>query len=363
MFVFGTRPEVIKLAPLILESKTRSLDLVVCHTDQHSTLSDSILDFFSVIPNYRFKNSSISQSTDEFLFLVTPWLNQIALTEKPSFIVVQGDTMSVLAGGLCAFLNKIPLVHVEAGLRSLDLSSPFPEEGIRQMISRIASIHFVPTLNSQINLDLEGVFDDKKVFLVGNTVTDSLRLVLESDYEFSGLIRNILNDERKIVFITAHRRENFGSKMRSIFFALKDFALMNPEFLLVFPVHPNPLVKLDAYELLSGLDNILLIDPLDYPDTIKLIDSCLFVITDSGGIQEEAVTLGKKVFILRSETERMEGVDFGLAELIGYDFQKIYLRLMEYVEKKEFENSFDKVSIYGDGYVSSKILNILINKL
>lgn len=352
IFVFGTRPEAIKLAPLIIHAKDRAYKFDVCFTGQHPDMVTPILDFFEIEVDHSFTLTNGKQSTEDFIHDCGRFIDGILEQCVYRYLIVQGDTMSVLAGALSAFRKKVEIVHVEAGLRSNNLKSPFPEEGIRQMVSRIASINFAPTSSAVRNLLAEGV-NSARIHNVGNTVTDAIRLALLRSESY--VRQDLFELKGDLVLFTAHRRENFGENLRGIFDSLRLLALKH-DVSIIFPVHLNPLVRDDAYEILSNVPNVFLLEPLVYPELIWLINRSKFVITDSGGIQEEAVSLGKMVIVLRDETEREEGVEVGLATLVGTDGMKFRARFRILMSTAV---SSGVSQVYGDGFVSQRILNII----
>ena len=361
LFVFGTRPEAIKLAPLI--GQLRDLGRVqVCVTGQHREMLDQVLTFFSISPDYDLNIMARNQG----LFAVTAkalrLLEGVLEESRPDLIVVQGDTTTAFAGALAGFYHKIKVAHVEAGLRSFDKFSPFPEEMNRILAGHIADYHFAPTKNARMNLLRENI-PGKRIFVVGNTVIDALLLglsiVKKDERPFHDYFR-FLDFSKKILLVTGHRRESFGRPFENICRALREIARDDVE--IVYPVHLNPNVRRHVYPLLQGVGNIHLTDPLEYPFLIWLMKQSYLVLTDSGGIQEEAPSLGKPVLVLRDVTERTEGIEKGTALLIGTDRRKIVetTRMLLY-NRSEYRKMAKRRNPYGDGNASRRIRDILVN--
>ena len=361
LFVLGTRPEAIKLAPIILAiRKQKYFKCFVCNTEQQKELSNQTLGFFGIIPNFNLDVMSHNQTLDLVQERIQRRLSE--LFDKYNFdgVVVQGDTMTVLASTLSAFYRKIPVFHVEAGLRSNNLMEPFPEEGIRQMVSRVASLHFAPTAIAKSNLISEAVEDDK-IRVTGNTVIDALFCLdpNEKDKYKKALVNLGVDFSRRIVLITAHRRENHGVRLQKILAAINNLSEKFHDVLFVIPVHPNPNVKSCVYEKLGGRENIILLDPLDYPAIVLLMQSASLILTDSGGIQEEAPTFAVPILVLRHETERLEGVQAGFAKLVGTDTDEIEKEATK-VLRFGAEHLVDIQNPYGDGKASGRIVKSLM---
>lgn len=363
LFILGTRPEAIKFAPLIHTIRQDGhFNSVVCFTGQHKEMLHQTADFFDLKNDYDLALMVPHQTLVDFVARSLTSIYELIGKEKPDLVFVQGDTSTVFSASLAAFYNKTKIAHLEAGLRSGDKYSPFPEEINRVLSSRLADFHFAPTALAQQNLQSEGII--KNVFVVGNTVIDALFLCLkilrtkgEETYfrKFPGL-----DFSQKIILITCHRRENFGSPLLDILEAFKEFAIQHPSVQLVYPVHLNPQIHDVAYRYLSGVANIFLTAPLEYPSLIWLMNRSHFVVTDSGGIQEEAPSLGKPVLVLREVTERVESVEAGSAILVGSDKQKIAFEMNRLCEDEDYYLSFKKnQNAYGDGTASQKILAIL----
>lgn len=364
LFIFGTRPEAIKMAPLIKELKRDSFFHVnVCVTGQHRHLLDQVLDFFNIKPDY---DCNIMQPHQD-LFDITEaslrLLKNVLADSKPDVVIVQGDTTTAFAGALSAYYAKVKIVHLEAGLRSDNKYSPFPEEINRALIDRMADYCFAHTEKAVSNLHAEGI--NERIWNTGNTVVDALydglKIIrdknLSYEREFPGVQFN-----GKILLITCHRRESFGEPFREICGAFADIAEQNKDIELVYPVHPNPSVRDQVYKLLGSISNIHLLEPLDYPRLIWLMSKSYLVLTDSGGIQEEAPALGKPVLVLRDVTERPEGLIAGCAKLVGTSRTKIVNEVSALLNSRSaYEAMARAQNPYGDGSTSQKIAQILRN--
>jgi UDP-N-acetylglucosamine 2-epimerase (non-hydrolysing) len=361
-FVFGTRPEAIKLAPVIAAARRDSRFRVdVCVTGQHRQMLDQVLAAFRIRPdadlNLMQPGQTLADLTARTLVAVDGWL----ATARPDFVLLQGDTTTVLAAALAAFYRNVPVGHVEAGLRTGNLRSPFPEEANRVLATRLAALHFAPTEATAANLLREGV-PDKRVFVTGNTVIDALLHVVrevEADPpSIPGLPVNALPEGQRFVLITGHRRENFGDGFERICRALAALAERFPDVAFVFPVHLNPNVRDPVDRILRGRSNVYLTEPQGYREFIDLFRRCAFVITDSGGLQEEAPTLGKPVLVMRDTTERPEGVAVGAVRLVGADYDGIVGAASELlVDPAAIAAMSGKANPYGDGNASTKILD------
>lgn len=364
LFLFGTRPEAIKMAPLIKTfSSDSNYQVKVGVTAQHREMLDQVLDFFKIVVDYDLNimkpNQSLYELTSNLILKIT---EEILDKENFDYVFIQGDTSTVLAGALASFYKKIKIVHIEAGLRSADLYSPFPEEMNRVLTSRIANFHFCPTENSALNLKNENI--RQNVYVVGNTVIDALFTgidVIKNSSENSFLDQyNDIDFSKKIILITCHRRENFGKPFEEICDALLEISnSFENEVVIVYPVHLNPNIKEIAHTKLIG-KNIKLIAPLDYPNLIWMMNRSNIILTDSGGIQEEAPSLGKPVLVLREVTERMEGVDAGTAVLVGSSKEKIVFETTRLLTDSEYYLKISKANNpYGDGNTSQKIKEII----
>ncbi|MDO4812649.1 MAG: UDP-N-acetylglucosamine 2-epimerase (non-hydrolyzing) [Eubacteriales bacterium] len=361
MSVFGTRPEAIKMAPLVKELKSREeIESLCCVTAQHRQMLDSVMEVFDLKADCDLDimtpRQTLSTITSKCLLGMDGAIEQL----KPDMILVHGDTSTTFAGALSAFYHQVPVGHVEAGLRTYDKYSPFPEEMNRKMVTAIADLYFCPTKNNRDNLQREGI--DKGVFITGNTVIDALKTTVRSDYVFATQELNELDYEnRKIVLVTCHRRENYGEPMKNIMLALRQIAEQNEDVELVYPVHLSPVVReaVDAY--LRGAPRVHLIDPLAADEMHNLMARCYLVLTDSGGLQEEAPALGKPVLVMRRETERPEAVDAGTVKLCGVvqdDIVTMAERLIR--DKSAYEKMAHAVNPYGDGNACARIADAIL---
>lgn len=364
LVIFGTRPEVIKLAPVILELKRHPelYNVIVCNTEQQKELSNQTLAYFGLKADLNLDCMRPNQSLLEIQTRILTALNTVFSNNKIDASIVQGDTMTVLCGALASFYNKVPLFHVEAGLRSYDIYEPFPEEVMRQMTSRVAQLNFAPTQKNKDALLKENISEDK-IFVVGNTVIDALFCLSEKTLAESCKFfeeKDIkIND--KTVLITAHRRENHGERIDKIIDAIKFLAGKYNDHTFVIPVHPNPNVKDKIHSRLGNYQNIKLLTPLDYPNLVYLMKNAKLILTDSGGIQEEAPSFGCPTLVMRYETERQEGIDAGVSILVGADYNKI-IENSEIILAKDFVSTRLKaVNPYGDGTSAKKIVNIITN--
>ncbi|UQZ91025.1 UDP-N-acetylglucosamine 2-epimerase (non-hydrolyzing) [Deltaproteobacteria bacterium Smac51] len=360
--ILGTRPEAIKLAPVILQLRQNpKYRILVCNTEQQKEISNQALGFFGIKADFNLNVMLDNQTLPGLQSLLMSRLAQIYSANRFDATIVQGDTATVLGGALTSFYNKIPLFHVEAGLRSYKLNEPFPEEAIRQMVARIADLHFAPTEYAKDVLIKENI-DESRIFVTGNTVIDALMQLSNQSVEDAekSLKRGniILND--KLVLITVHRRENHGVRLEQILEAIAELAKMFSDHQFVLPVHPNPNVKNRIYEALDSKSNIVLTEPLDYPELVCLMKNSKLVLTDSGGIQEEAPTFGNPVLVMRLETERKEIIDAGFAKLVGADKMKIIREAGIILSRDRAETRLDgSKSPYGQGNSSIEIERII----
>ena len=360
MAVLGTRPEAIKMCPVIIELKKRkNVDLYVCITGQHREMLRSVLDIFGVRADCDLDIMKEGQSLADITKAVLDGISEVLEREKPDVVLVHGDTTTAFAASLACFYKKIPVGHVEAGLRTYDVYSPYPEEFNRRAIDITARYLFAPTRLSAENLLREGA-DKNSIFVTGNTAIDALRLTVREEY--SSPITEAAAGKR-IILLTAHRRESHGEALRGIFRAVRRIADEFDDVMIVYPVHPNPVVRAAAEEILSGHERIMLTEPLDVIAFHNLMAKSFFIMTDSGGIQEEAPSLGKPVLVLRDVTERPEGVEAGTLRIAGTDEEKVYLACKnllcndaEYAEMSSAENP------YGDGKASRRIADILLSE-
>ena len=370
LLVFGTRPEAIKMAPILHAGRRdRSLDLRVCVTGQHHEIVNRALEFFEIQPDYRLDvmrpNQDLSSLTSRILDTIRP----VLIREQAEMVVVQGDTTTAFAASLAAFYERIPVAHVEAGLRTNDLSSPFPEEGMRQLVTRLANLHFAPTERNRATLLSEGVAANT-VFVTGNTVVDAMhwarskssrhRFRCDEKQPREAWWKRIFAAPR-IALVTAHRRETFGEGLKSICSGLTRLAEQHQDLLIVFPVHPNPNVRGPVESLLSGRENILLVPPLHYPDFVLLMDRSTLIITDSGGVQEEATALGKHLLLTRDCTERQEAVDSGNVQIVGADQDRLLQAANRILSACGYDGNRQPAAMnpYGDGHAAEKIVRIL----
>ena len=364
LVVFGTRPEVIKLAPVILELRKYpdKYNVIVCNTEQQKELSNQTLAYFGLNADINLNVMRENQSLIGVQTRILQELDKVYTEHKVDATIVQGDTMTVLCGALASFYNKIPVFHVEAGLRSYDIYEPFPEEVMRQMTSRVAELHFAPTLINKEALLKENI-DEKKIHVVGNTVIDALFCLSDETMKKASDFykeKDITIDD-KLVLITAHRRENHGERIDRIIEAIKMLVTRHKDHTFVIPVHPNPNVKNKIHERLGNYENVKLLTPLDYPYLVYLMKNAKLILTDSGGIQEEAPSFGCPTLVMRYETERQEGIDAGVSTLVGADYDKIG-HLSEKILSDTRENTRLKaLNPYGNG-TSAKQIEFIIEE-
>ena len=366
LFVFGTRPEAIKMAPIIHEAykRTDKLGVKICLTGQHKEMLQQVMEFFDLKEDYNLHlmkpNQTLFDITADGLRSLEKILNELS----PDLVIVQGDTTTAFTSALAAFYKQIKIAHIEAGLRSFDKYSPFPEEVNRKIASILTDFHFAPTIKAKQNLENENIH--KNIFVVGNTVIDALLWGVEKVRKDEAYAQcfNYLELNKKIILITGHRRESFGKPFENICDAISTLAQAYPDVQFVYPVHLNPNVQNIVHEKLDGYKNIFLIKPLSYPNLIWLMDKCYFVITDSGGIQEEAPTLGKPVLVMRDVTEREEGITAGTALLVGTSRERIIEEATKLFEDKNaYEQMSKAVNPYGTGDSAKQIVEILLNNL
>lgn len=360
LFVFGTRPEGIKMAPIIKEVQKRDkFECYTCVTGQHREMLDQVLEIFDIKPDYDLNIFKKGQSLTDVTTKTLLGLEEILDDLKPDILLVQGDTTTVFAAALAAFYKKIKIGHVEAGLRSGNLYSPYPEEANRKLTGVISNYHFAPTESNKKNLLEEG-YDEKNIFITGNTVIDALKYSVKEDFVFDDEILNNLDYNRDVVLLTAHRRENWGKPMEDIFSAIRRVVMERENLEIVFPRHLNPIVREAAEKYFADLDRVHLIEPLSYLPFSNLMARVKFVVTDSGGVQEEAPALGKPVLVLRNETERMEGVEANTAKLVGTNSQDVYESIVSLLDNKDLYDKMAKaVNPYGDGHAAEKIVDVL----
>jgi UDP-N-acetylglucosamine 2-epimerase (non-hydrolysing) len=367
LFVFGTRPEAIKMAPLVKEfQKHKSVfETRVCITAQHREMLDQVLDFFEIEPDYDLDlmrpNQNLYSLTADIITGLKPILEEF----KPDYVYVHGDTTTTMASSIAAFYSGAKVCHVEAGLRTFNKRSPFPEEANRSIAGRVCDYHFAPTELSKRNLMTENIAE-KSILVTGNTVIDALnfsvRKVKSNGFEDTeiGVLKNIIDIDKRVILVTGHRRENHGQRFINICDALREIAVKNKDCQIIYPVHLNPNVQKPVYNLLKDLDNVSLIAPLSYPAFVWLMEKAYLIITDSGGVQEEAPSLGKPVLVMRETTERPEAVEIGTVKLVGTDKNKIVEEAQELLTNRA---AYKKMSLlhnpYGDGLASERILNFM----
>ena len=382
MLVFGTRPEAIKMAPLVKEfqKQPERVETVVCVTGQHREMLDQVLDIFDICPDYDLNIMKQGQDLYDVTARVLTGMRDVLKEVKPDVVLVHGDTTTSTAAALAAFYQQIPVGHVEAGLRTHNIYSPWPEEMNRLLTGRLATYHFSPTPLSRNNLIKESV-DDRNIIITGNTVIDALYWVVdkiknnkELDNELEDILSkagydvNRLNNGKKLVLITGHRRENFGDGFINMCTAIKDLTVKYPDLDFVYPMHLNPNVRKPIHEVfgenLSGLKNMFFIEPLEYLSFAYLMEKSSIVLTDSGGIQEEAPGLGKPVLVMRDTTERPEALDAGTVKLVGTDYNKIVNEVSSLIDDKAaYEKMSKAVNPYGDGLACGRIVNALLYRI
>ena len=362
LFVFGTRPEVIKLAPVILELKKYpdAYNVIICNTEQQKELSNQTLSYFGLKADINLDCMRENQSLASVQSRILTSLDKIFNENKIDATVVQGDTITVLTGSLISFYHKIPVFHVEAGLRSYDIFEPFPEEIMRQMTSRVAQMHFAPTESNKKALLLENIEEDK-IYVVGNTVIDAL-FCLSDEINAKAQVfyqeKGIKVDE-KLVLITVHRRENHGERIDRILQAISSLVSKYSDHTFVLPVHPNPNVKDKIYAKLGQFKNVHLLPPLDYPNLVYLMKNAKLILTDSGGIQEEAPSFGCPTLVMRYETERQEGIEAGVSILVGADYDKIIENSEKVLDREKSQTRLKAQNPYGDGKTAEKIEKLI----
>lgn len=358
--VFGTRPEAVKMAPVVKELEKRKLDHIVIVTAQHREMLDQKLDVFGITPHY---DLDIMQRNQDLYHITTAVLTQIKpvlVKERPDVLLVQGDTTTTFAASLAAYYQKILVGHVEAGLRTWNKMNPYPEEMNRQLTTRLTDFHFAPTEWAKQNLLREGI-PAENIYITGNTVIDALLMIVDPTYRFEEAPLSTIDfANRRVLVLTSHRRENFGQPMEQVFTACRRLVECNPDTELIYPVHPNPNVQSAAQRILAGADRIHLIQPMEYRPFVQLLNRCYFILTDSGGVQEEAPTLGKPVLVLRTTTERPEGIEAGTAKLVGTDYDTVLREAQRLLSDSEaYREMATKANPYGDGKAAGRIVDIL----
>jgi UDP-N-acetylglucosamine 2-epimerase (non-hydrolysing) len=360
MVFFGTRPEAIKMCPIVDQMKKRGdIQCVVCVTGQHRQMLDQVLECFNVVPDYDLQIMQSGQTLSDITNRVLGGIGEILLREKPNIVLVHGDTTTTFATALGAFYQQIPIGHVEAGLRTYDIYSPFPEEFNRRAVSVVTGIHFAPTEHAKRNL-IEEKYPEESVFVTGNTAIDALRITVRNDYSHPML--DWANDSR-LILMTAHRRENLGEPLRSMFRAIHRIAEDFPDVKIIYPVHLNPQVREAADSVLGNHPRIRLIEPLDVLDFHNFMARSYLIMTDSGGIQEEAPFLGKPVLVMRNTTERPEGITAGTLKMVGTDEDEIYKQARILLEDSaEYTRMSTAKNPYGDGYASERIIETILSQ-
>lgn len=363
--VFGTRPEAIKMAPLIKKMEEHEeIEPVVCITAQHREMLDTVVELFKISPDYDLNIMEHGQSITDITVKVLRGMEEVLIKEKPDMVLVHGDTSTTFVGALAAFYQKTKVGHVEAGLRSGNIYSPYPEEMNRKLTTNLASVYFAPTEGNYNNLIKEGI-DPERISVTGNTVIDALLSVVNDGYIFEN---NILNEidykNKKIIVMTCHRRENWGKPMENIFTAVKEIAEENNNVEIIFPVHLNPNICKSAKDIMGKKNNIYLIEPLEYEEFANLLNKAYLILTDSGGIQEEAPALGKPVLVMREETERPEAVEAGTVKIIGVGKENLKKEVNILLnDLNEYQKMANSVNPYGDGTASEKIVDFMLDYL
>tara|TARA_B110000003_G_scaffold272308_1_gene307931 strand:- start:3693 stop:4811 length:1119 start_codon:yes stop_codon:yes gene_type:complete len=366
LIIFGTRPEAIKMAPLVNKFKSNNkFETKVCVTGQHREMLDQVLNFFDIKPDFDLNLMKPNQNLYNLTGEVIVGLKSILESFKPDFVYVHGDTTTTMASSISGFYSGAKVCHVEAGLRTNNMLSPFPEEMNRQVAGRVATYHFAPTIKSQENLLKENIAKEN-ILVTGNTVIDALfessKRVENLENEEVIVLKNSLNFRKRIILVTGHRRENHGQGFINICAALKDIAINNPDIEIVYPVHLNPNVLKPVNELLTNIHNIHLVKPLSYPSFVWLMNQSYLIITDSGGVQEEAPSLGKPVLVMRDTTERPEAVDAGTVILVGTNTNKIIRETQELLDNSKMYKSMSSLhNPYGDGKACQRIIEFISN--
>lgn len=360
--IFGTRPEAIKMAPLVKKiGDDKAFESIICVTAQHREMLDSVLRIFGIKPQYDLDVMAHGQTIVDISNKVLKGVDGVIKESKPDIVLVHGDTSTTLNGALAAFYNQVPVGHVEAGLRSYDIYSPFPEEMNRKLTGAIASFHFSPTIINKQNLLGEGV-SEEKIYITGNTVIDALLSVIDERYKFENETLNSIDfDNKKIILLTTHRRENWGQNMENIFQAIVQLVEENYDIEVIFPMHKNPTIRKLAHRYFNKYEGkVHLIEPLEYVEFANLMSKVYLIMTDSGGIQEEAPALGKPVMVLRTETERPEAVEAGTVTLAGVEKDKIVQVTNELINDDNKYNSMAQaINPYGDGKACQRIIDVI----
>ena len=361
--IFGTRPEAIKMAPLVKELEKRNeIESIVCVTAQHREMLDQVLNIFNIVPDFDLDIMQARQTITDVTVRVLYGLTEVFQTAKPDIVLVHGDTTTTFAGSLAAFYNKLVIGHVEAGLRTYNKYEPFPEEMNRVLTSSLADLHFAPTDRARVNLLEEGI-PKEKIYVTGNTVIDALRYTLSDSYVFDDeTLREIDFSNKRVVTLTAHRRENLGEPMREICEAVLSIVEQHENVEVVYPIHKNPAVRETVYAILGSHPRIHLIEPLELADMHNLLNRSYLVMTDSGGLQEEVPSMGKPVLVLRNVTERPEGIEAGTLKLAGTEKERIVELANELLTSEEaYEKMAPAVNPFGDGYASQRIVEAIVS--
>ncbi len=362
MTIFGTRPEAIKMAPLIKElEKCKHIESIVTVTAQHREMLDQVLSIFDIKADYDLNIMKAGQTLTDITTNCLNGLDKVIKEAKPDIILVHGDTSTTFAGSLAAFYNQTKIGHVEAGLRTYDKYSPFPEEMNRKLTGAMCDLHFSPTIANKNNLLKENI-DEKDIYITGNTVIDALKTTVKENYKFSDkTLSEVDYKNKKVILMTAHRRENLGEPLKNICEAAKEIVLSHPDVELIYPMHLNPLVRQNATSILGSLDRVHLIEPLDVEELHNAMQRCYLVMTDSGGLQEEAPSLGKPVVVLRNETERPEAVEAGTVLMGGVDKENIVsLANMLLTDDAAYTKIAHTTNPYGDGKASLRIVDSIL---
>lgn len=361
MSIFGTRPEAIKMAPVVRELlKHPEIETKVCLTAQHREMLDQVVDLFQLPVDYDLDIMKQGQSLYDITDRVLLGLKEVLEKEKPDLVLVHGDTTTTFSATLSAFYQQIDVGHVEAGLRTGNMFSPFPEEANRRLTSVLTALHFAPTETARQNLLKENQKDDH-IFTVGNSVIDALLATVKKDYVFEDKELQDIEEHKRIILVTTHRRENLGEPMRNVYRALRRLVETVPDTEVVFPVHRNPLVRQAVKEVLDGVPGIHLVDPMEYEPFTNLMARSAIILTDSGGIQEEAPSLGKPVLVLRDTTERPEAVASGTVKLVGTDEDKVYNTAYKLLtDEKAYKEMAESINPYGDGHTSERIVQAIL---
>ena len=363
MSIFGTRPEAIKMAPVVraLMRHTDAIETRTLVTAQHREMLDQVLHLFRITPDYDLNIMAAGQTLFDITSRAMLGINEVFQKERPDLVLVHGDTTTTFAGALAAYYHQIPVGHVEAGLRTHDIYSPFPEEMNRRLTGGIATLHFAPTATAHANLRAEGI-PEGRIFITGNTVIDALHHTVRPDYVLPAELGSVDFAEHRVLLVTTHRRENLGEPMRHVYRAICDIIEELDDVEVIFPVHRNPKVREIVQEELGGLERVHLIDPLDYEPFANLMARVDIVLTDSGGIQEEAPALGKPVLVLRDTTERPEAVTAGTVRLIGTDERRVYEETMRLLtEPTAYTHMAEAVNPYGDGEAARRIIEAILD--